>query len=119
MCYILDKKHFTMKKVKKILISQPRPQTERNPYYDMELTSGKMCDEVPAREGEIRAVVCGNRDVEVGELLHIKRGNEEIAIRVTGTFSPDEWIYGKLGKVSIDSSLLFISKGPNSIVLFT
>lgn len=80
-----------------------------NPYYDMELTSGKMCDEVPAREGEIRAVVCGNRDVEVGELLHIKRGNEEIAIRVTGTFSPDEWIYGKLGKVSIDSSFNYRS----------
>ena len=33
-----------MKKIKKILVSQPRPQTERNPYSDMESTYGVECD---------------------------------------------------------------------------
>ena len=33
-----------MKKVKKILISQPRPQTGRNPYTDMEADFGVQCD---------------------------------------------------------------------------
>jgi uroporphyrinogen-III synthase len=33
-----------MKKVKKILISQPRPQTGRNPYADMEADFGVQCD---------------------------------------------------------------------------
>jgi uroporphyrinogen-III synthase len=33
-----------MKKVKKILISQPRPLSERNPYADMESEFGVQCD---------------------------------------------------------------------------
>ena len=33
-----------MKKVKKILVSQPRPQTERNPYAEMEKMFGVECD---------------------------------------------------------------------------
>ena len=33
-----------MKKIKKILVSQPRPQTERNPYADMESAYGVECD---------------------------------------------------------------------------
>lgn len=33
-----------MKKIKKILVSQPRPQTERNPYFDIESTYGVACD---------------------------------------------------------------------------
>ena len=33
-----------MKKVKKILISQPRPLTDRNPYSDMEADFGVQCD---------------------------------------------------------------------------
>ena len=33
-----------MKKIKKILVSQPRPQTERNPYSDMDSTYGVECD---------------------------------------------------------------------------
>lgn len=33
-----------MKKVKNILISQPRPLSERNPYMDMEASFGVQCD---------------------------------------------------------------------------
>lgn len=33
-----------MKKVQKILISQPRPQLDRNPYSDMENSYGVQCD---------------------------------------------------------------------------
>ena len=33
-----------MKQVKKILISQPRPQVERNPYSGMENDYGVQCD---------------------------------------------------------------------------
>lgn len=33
-----------MKKVKNILISQPRPRTERNPYSEIEATYGVHCD---------------------------------------------------------------------------
>ena len=33
-----------MKKIKKILISQPRPLSERNPYADMSSEYGVQCD---------------------------------------------------------------------------
>ena len=44
-CYDLCRKiYFIMKKVKKILISQPRPLSTRNPYVDMETEFGVECD---------------------------------------------------------------------------
>ena len=40
----MDSTYITMKKVQKILISQPRPQLDRNPYSDMENSYGVQCD---------------------------------------------------------------------------
>lgn len=40
----MDSTYITMKKVQKILISQPRPQLDRNPYSDMANSYGVQCD---------------------------------------------------------------------------
>lgn len=40
----MDTTYITMKKVKKILISQPRPLSDRNPYADMTSEYGVECD---------------------------------------------------------------------------
>ena len=41
---LCDKPIFVMKKIRKILVSQPRPLSERNPYADMSSEYGVQCD---------------------------------------------------------------------------
>ncbi len=60
--------------------------------YRMKLDSGKWCDNGHSKDGEIRAVVCSDTGIHIGDLVTVG----EYSYRITGTFSKKEMVYGHL-----------------------